>query len=318
MHRPPAASRSRAGATFLAAIALALVWVTGVPSGAVEGPEKVIGGPEDQLLPSVNADYLIWSANKEGSPDRYHAYGRPRGTSDVFRLNPSGTQGYAGGIDPGQNMAVYQQIEGGTSDLYRIDLATRERHPLPAVVNSARSEWGPRVSDAFYFFARDGGSMTRLFLFNRDTRVLEEIAHYDLTVYYAAPSAVGEQYATWTVCGGPYSCRAFGWDTVTDTKWKIPAPGGSARYAPVVDEVDEQVYVVRSGQSCGSSVRIVRVPVADLGATPVTIASLPAGIDVGFTLSLEERPTQLDLWFSRYRCDPQQGDVFRLRDVRTV
>jgi hypothetical protein len=85
-----------------------------------------------------------------------------------------------------------------------------------------------------------------------------------------------------------------------------------------VDEADGQVYVVRSGQACGASVRIVRVPLSDLGATPVTIATLPAGIDVGFTLSLEERPTQLDLWFSRYRCGPQQGDVYRLRDVRTV
>jgi hypothetical protein len=317
MHRPTAGSRSHAGVTFLVAIAVTLVWVAGGPAGGVEGPQNVIGGPEDQLLPSGDADYLIWSANSEGSPDRYHAYGRPRGSSDVFRLNPSGTRGYAGGIDPGQNVAVYQQIEGQSSDLYRINLTTRVRNPLPAVVDSSRWEWGPRVSDAFYFFARDGGSMTKLFLFDRDTHALEEVAHYDLTTYYAAPGAVGERYATWSVCG-PITCKAFVRDTETDETRRIPAPDGSARYAPVVDEVDEQVYVVRSGQACGASVRIVRVPLADLGAAPVTIASLPAGIDVGFTLSLEERPTQLDLWFSRYRCGPQQGDVSRLRDVRTV
>jgi hypothetical protein len=294
---------------------LALVMLT--PAGAVEGPQQIVVGPEDQLLPSANADYLIWSANTEAFPDRYHAYGRPRGTNDRFRLNPAGTRGYAGGIDPGQNVAVYQQIEGQTSDLYRIDLATRERDPLPAAVNSARWEWGPRVSDAFYLFARDGAAKTRLFLFDRSAHALEELASYDITSYYASPGAVGERYATWSVCG-PVTCRAFVRDTETDETRKIPAPDGTARYAPVVDEADSHVYVVRSGQACGAAVRIVRVPVSDLGATPVTIATLPAGIDVGFTLSLEERSTQLDLWFSRYRCGPRQGDVYRLRDVRTV
>jgi hypothetical protein len=61
----------------------------------------------------------------------------------------------------------------------------------------------------------------------------------------------------------------------------------------------------------------VRVPLADLGAAPSTIASLPAGVDVGFQLSLEERPARLDLWLSRYRCQPDQGDIYRLRDVRS-
>ena len=117
---------------------------------------------------------------------------------------------------------------------------------------------------------------------------------------------------------GPLHCRAFVRDTVTDHTRRIPAPDGTERYAPVVDEGGEHVYVVRSGSACGAAVRIVRVPLSDLGATPVTIATLPAGVDVGFQLSLEERPSRLDLWFSRYRCGPQQGDIYRLRDVETV
>lgn len=314
MRRHHAGSRAQAGA----ALALALILVTGLgPAGAVEGPQPVVVGPEDQLLPSANADYLIWSASSEAFPNRYHAYARPRGSTDAFRLNPAGTRGHAGGLDPGQNVAVYQQIEGPSSDLYRIELDTRERHRLPAVINSARREWGPRVSDAFYLFARDSGTTTKIFLYDRGAQELQQLADYDLTLYYAAPGAVGERFATWSVCGGPLHCRAFVHDTETGDTRKIPAPDGTARYAPVVDEVDEQVYLVRSGLACGASVKIVRVPVADLGATPVTIASFPAGIDVGFQLSLEERPTRLDLWFSRYRCRPDQGDVYRLKDVRT-
>ena len=49
------------------------------------------------------------------NPARYHAFGKVRGTTDVFRLDAPGTRGYAGGIDPDQNLAVYQQIEGSGS-----------------------------------------------------------------------------------------------------------------------------------------------------------------------------------------------------------
>jgi hypothetical protein len=320
MRRRQVGSRSHVGALVLlfGAQAFTLVWITGAgPAGAVEGPQQMVAGPQDQLLPSANADYLIWTANSEAFPNRFHAYGRPRGTSGVFRLNPSGTRGYSGGIDPGQDVAVYQQIDGQSSDLYRIDLESRERHRLPAAINSNRWEWGPRVSNAFYLFARDAGTRTRLLLYDRSAHTLEEIANYDLTTSYAAPGTVGQRYATWTVCG-PLHCRAFVRDTVTDHTRRIPAPEGTERYAPVVDEGGEHVYVVRSGSACGAAVRIVRVPLSDLGATPVTIATLPAGIDVGFQLSLEERPSRLDLWFSRYRCGPQQGDIYRLRDVETV
>ena len=59
----------------------------------------------------------------------------------------------------------------------------------------------------------------------------------------------------------------------------------------------------------------MRLPLADLGATPVDLLTLPVGIDVGFQMSLEHVGAQVDLWFSRYRCAPQQGDIYRLRDV---
>jgi hypothetical protein len=298
------------------ALALTLVLLPGGPAGAVDGPQQVIAGPEDQLLPSANAEYLIWSANSAEFPNRFQAYGRRRGTNDAFRLNDSGTRGYAGGIDPGQDRAIYQQIEGRSSDLYAINLVTRARTELPALVNSARWEWGPRVSDAFYLFARDAATTTTVLLYDRAARTLEKVASYDLVTSYATPGAVGERYATWTVCG-PFTCRAFVRDTQTDRTRKLPAPDGTARYAPVVDEADEHVYFVRSGQACGAWVRIMRLPLADLGSSPERIATLPDGIDVGFQLSLEVRPDRLDLWFSRYRCDPGHGDVYRLRDVRT-
>jgi hypothetical protein len=305
---------SPAGGAILTGLVLALAAVTISPAGAVSSPQRILAGPEDQLLASVNDTYLIWTQSSVAFPNRYHAYGRVRGTSDVFRLNPPGTRGYAGGIDPGRDVAVYQQIEGRSSDLYRIDLGTRERHRLPAVIDSARWEWGPRVSNAFYFFARDASGATQLFLYDRASKTMETLVSLDLTRFYVAPGSVGERYATWTVCG-PRHCNAFIRDTDTDLTRKIPAPDGSSRYAPVVHEAEGQVYFVRSGPTCGSAVRIMRLAVADLGASPVVLLTLPAGIDVDLQMSLEQVGAQVHLWFSRYRCAPQQGDIYRLRDV---
>ena len=311
MHRfGPSPAR---GAIFTGLV-LVLAVVTISPADAVGGSQRILAGPEDQLLASVNDTYLIWTESSVAFPYRYHAYGKVRGTSDRFRLNPAGTRGYTGGIDPGRDVAVYQQIEGQSSDLYRIDLGTRERHRLPSIIDSARWEWGPRVSNAFYFFARDASRATTLFLYDRAAKTMEKLVSLDLTRFYVAPGSVGERYATWTVCG-PRHCNAFIRDTDTDLTRKIPAPDGKSRYAPVVHEAEGQIYFVRSGPSCGSTVRIMRLPVADLGASPVGLLTLPAGIDVDIQMSVEQVGAQVQLWFSRYRCAAQQGDIYRLRDV---
>lgn len=308
-------SRSRhiPGAASLC-LALVLAALAIAPAGAVSAPQRILAGPEDQTLPSANETYMIWTQNSEAFSNRYHAYGKVRGTAEVFRLNPTGTRGFAGGIDPDQDRAIYQQIDGRASDLYTINLATRGRRKLPAPINTDRWEWGPRISNAFYLFARDAGGETKLFLYDRAAATNQALVSHDLTRFYVSPSAVGERYATWSVCG-PLTCNAFVRDTETDRTRKIPASDGLARYAPIVDETEGLVYFVRSRAGCGSGVRIMRVPVATLGATPTTLATFPGGIDVDFQMSLVPLASQVDLWFSRHHCASQQGDIYRLRDV---
>jgi hypothetical protein len=295
-------------------LALMLAAVAIVPAGAVSEPQRLFAGPEDQTHPSANDTYMIWSQNSEAFPNRYHAYAKVRGTSEVFRLNPTG-RGFAGGIDPDQDRAIYQQIDGQASDLYTINLATRRgRIKLPAPINTDRWEWGPRISNAFYLFARDSAGKTTLFLYDRAAETMQTLVSHDLTRYYVSPSAVGERYATWSVCG-PFTCNAFVRDTETDQTRKIPAADGSPRYAPIVDETEGLVYFVRSRTGCGSAVRIMRLPVATLGATPTTLVTLPDGVDVDFQMSLVRLASRVDLWFARHRCSSQQGDIYRLRDV---
>lgn len=285
-------------------------------AAAISGPIQVIAGPEDQLLPAANASYLIWTSNSQEHPARYHAYARPRRSTAAFRLNPPGTRGWTGGIEPSlvRNRAIYQQIKAGTSDLYLINLDTMIRTKLPAPVNTAKWEWGPRISNAFILFARDAGGETSVFLFDRAAMTNEKLVSRDLTRYQVIPGDVGEQYATWSVCG-PITCSAYVRDTDAGRTQRIPAPDGRARYAPIVDEANGQLYFVRSGPACGASVRLMRVPVADLSQPQVVLAPLPEGIDVDFRMTLEPTADGIDLWFSRFRCASQQGDVYRFHDV---
>jgi hypothetical protein len=297
-----------------AALAGLALLLTTAPAGSVTRPQRILAGPEDQLLASANGTYLIWTQSSKAFPNRYVAYGRIRRTRHVFQLNPPGTRGYAGGIDPDQDRAIYQQIDGRASDLYTFNLDTRRRAKLPRPINTARREWGPRISNAFFLFARDVRLTSTLLLYDRAAKTLQKLVSLDLTRYYLAPGDVGERYATWSICG-PRHCSAFIRDTATDQTRRIPAADGKARYAPVVDEAEAMVYFARSGSTCGSAVHIMRLLVADLGAPPVGLLALPAGIDVGLQTSLEQSGAKVDLWFSWYRCAPGQGDIYRLRGV---
>jgi hypothetical protein len=290
---------------------------------AVTGPVKILGGPEDQLHPSVNDTYLIWTQNSEANPNVDHAFGKVLGEDGRFRLDATGTRGAAGGIDPDSGRAIYQQMTDTESDLYWFDLEARDRTKVAAEgVNTDRWERDPRVSTAFLLFARDAGSATSVFLFDRAAATLTKLASYDITRFYVAPGAVGDRYATWTACG-PFTCSAWWYDTQeTDPKpRKLPTVDGRPQYAPVIDEAGGSVYFVRSGQACGASVGVWRRTwPLDPDVAAQRLLALPSGIDTGWTMSLDRDVTheRVDLWFSRYRCASQQGDVVELRDVETL
>lgn len=300
------------------AIAFAIVaaWTAGAaPAVAVTGPFPVLTGPEDQFSPTTNGTYLIWSQNSVSRPDRFHAYAKLRGTTAVFRLDETGTQGYAGGIDPDQDRAIYQQIEGASSDLYTVSLQDpTSRTKLGPKVNTAFREWGPKISNRYFLFARDASLTTSIILYDRVAKTTKRLASRDLATVYLPPGSVGERYATWSACT-PFDCDAFVYDAQTGTTDVVPAPAGKGNYAPVVDEASGQLFFARSKPACGDTVKILRLPVETLTKTPVTLTALPSGIDAGYWLSLEDVGGGVDLWFSRHRCAAGQGDLYRLLDV---
>ena len=298
------------------ALAIAAAWLAGAtPATAVTGPLRVLAGPEDQFQPTTNGTYLIWTQNSVSHPNRFRAMGKLRGTTALFQLNEAGTQGYAGGIDPDQDRAIYQQIEGTSSNLYTVSLQDpTSRTKLGPKINTAFREWGPKISNRYFLFARDASLKTSIILYDRVAKTTKRLASRDLSTVYLPPGSVGERYATWSACT-PFDCDAFVYDAQTGTTDVVPAPAGKGNYAPVVDEASGQLFFARSKPACGDTVKILRLPVEALTKTPVTLTALPSGIDAGYWLSLEDAGGRVDLWFSRHRCAAGQGDLYRLLDV---
>jgi hypothetical protein len=298
-------------------VAVLLVAIVASPAAAATSLHKVLGGPEAQTLPFANDTYLIWTQNSTGRPNHYNAWGGPLDASSRFRLNATGTAGFTGGLDPDENVAIYQQVDDGRSTLFTIDLDTRLRTKLPSPVNSPSWEWAPRISNGYYLFQRDANGRTTLYLYDRTALTLTQLHSVDFDNVFMFSGMVGESYATWSVCGR--ACNAFVYDIAAHDKTKLPVPLGKHQYAPAVDEDTGTVYFVRSGDSCGSNVGIYRRPV-DLSTTAQLVKALPAGIDTGWTLALEEdvANNRLDAWFEYYRCTPEQGDLFEAQELRLL
>jgi hypothetical protein len=296
---------------------LVILTVLGHPSGAVTGPHKILGGPEDQALPFVNGTYMVWTQDSEARPNRYNAFASLLDGSGRFKLNAKGTRGFTGGIDPGTDVAIYQQADGQRSNLFTIDLVTRVRTKLPTPVNSSNWEWAPRISNAYILFQRDAQSTTTLWLYDRGGNTPTSLHSVNADRVFMYAGAVGEQFASWTVCG--QGCNAFVYDITTATKTKLPVPTGRHQYAPVVDEDHGNVYFVRSGDSCGANVGIWRRPV-DLSGPAEEMVSFPDGIDTGWTLALDEdvANARLDAWFQYFRCAAGHGDIFEVRELDTL
>lgn len=294
-----------------------LVVATSVNASALT-PVRILAGPEDQLLPYANDTYLGWSQNSTGRPRHYNAIAQPLGTTTRTRLNAAGTGGWMGGFDPGTNISIYQQTEQGGSDLFFYDLDTDTRTEVPDV-NTARWEWGPKISTSYILFSRDapGAGTSRLILFDRSLSHSTLISSVDESRATIWTGAVGDRYATWTVCTSR-TCNAFYYDTVDASTHKVANTDGRPQYSPVIDEATGSLYFVRSGFGCGRNVTIRKETVGSNSST--VIAALPAGVDTDarMSLTLNTSSGHTDLLFVRYRCAVAQGDLYALRSVDTA
>ena len=223
-----------------------------------------------------------------------------------------------GSFIQGTSQFVFQQYDG-TSNLYFFDTATGTRTPAPSKVNGLGWVYWPVGSTDYLLYMRATHRFhTRsLVLYDRAAKT-NRVLIPDIGGKGVLPGFVGSQYAAWLTCGSQ-ACNDYVYDIGTKELWKVPAPDGRSTFSPTIDEATDQLYFVRSSSDrCGVAVTI---RVATIGSDDSTVlASLPRGVDTGSMMSLTANPGSgfQDLYFMRWDCRDQRGDVFAIRSIDDV
>jgi hypothetical protein len=317
-------SQRRSRGVLVIGVALMVIATSATSAVGLVAPQPVVGGPGEQYDPFVAGSLVGYSTV---ASKRSHAYVRNTDVGTTVRLDPAGWQGETNGFDPVSGRVLYTQWNADhRGNLYLFDLGGHVRSKLGAI-NTPAWEWDGRISTNFLLFLRDrtirGVPYVEVDLYRRSngsTRVLKRY-RWSLTQDVEA-GTVGDRYATWTVCTEDWSCRALLYDAVTRSIRTIPTRNNRRQYAPAVDETNGTVYFTRLGGAhwC-RSVNIWRLPLGNLKASPTKIASLPDGVDTGWTSSITPNGssgTAVDLYIERYLCSGTTGDIYRLRNVDQV
>jgi hypothetical protein len=292
---------------------------TAFPAAAVVTPTPVKTAPSvDEYYPAASATSLAWEEYASG---HYNVYAQPRGGGTKSKVNAARTSGCCSKPLPGSNSILYQQFTRSNSDLYLYNMATKARKKLPAKVDTKRWEYWGVASSAYVAFLRITSSARVLFLFNRSTGNLTQIASVGLKCDSCLrPDWVGDTHMIYRQCSKSFVCKLRIWRKGASTL-TIPNPNGPpyTQYGAAMDEATGDIYYLRSTTWCGLFVEIRRTNLADLN-TFTTIYDFEEGID-GNMLSLAPNtttPGDTDLLFSQYDCIANNSDIYQIESVNTL
>lgn len=285
---------------------------------AVLSEKPVFASKKNERNPAAardtgGTDVWAFTRNRTGHPNRYDAYAKV-GTTAAIKLNTSG-QGWTGGID--YPTVVYQRINSGRSNLFLYDLSTGLRPPSPPGVNTSKWEWHPTISGDWLLFNRDNNATPtrRVVLHNRTTNEERLLSVVSNGSHYVRADQVNGDWATYTRCVP--RCNVIRYQISSNTRTRLPKPAtGPPRdqYAGSVTSTGA-VYLLRSGLTCGSRVRIVRYdPNRGDPAAGTVVAALPAGRDVLFSHARENADGSVDVFYDRATCSTERWDIYKVTD----
>ncbi len=306
----------RALLVFLLVAALAVVPV----AYALLTSTPVVKTTRNEYLPSSafhsSGDELItFAQSRSGKPFVYDAYLRRISTSGTttVKLNTSG-RGFAGGIDG--STVVYQVVDGFASDIRLYDVDTAVRSAPPAGVNTNEWEFQPRISGDWLLFGRQFNSgPERVVLFNLMTseqRILAKVTRRKDDLFVGQ---LDGNWAVYTRCTS--TCNVFRHNIGANTTAKVPKATGKKsvhQYAASVTPAGV-VYLVRSGNGCAVSVRIVRFFGPSDPAKGTVIAAFPKGLDGYTSWARPNTDGSTSVFYDRRRCKANPNfDVYKLTD----
>jgi hypothetical protein len=252
--------------------------------------------------------YFAWTQNTVAHPRRNDAFLK-RGAEVRVKLNTVG-HGYLGGIDA--PLVVYQQVYRGQSNIKIYDADTHARSNPPTGVNTSDWEWEPSISGDWLLYGRQDNQTDTQWVYLRSLTSTTEV-ELDEGLTFRQAGQVNGDYAVWTRCDG--ACDVVRRRISTTTVTVLPKPAATTyQYGAAVTSTGV-VYVARSGRGCGSGgVKIVRYFGPSDPANGTVIAALGSGRDMWSGYARENADGSVDVFYDRYGCRSNVGDIYRVRD----
>jgi hypothetical protein len=252
--------------------------------------------------------YFAWTQNTVAHPRRNDAFLK-RGAEVRVKLNTVG-HGYLGGIDA--PLVVYQQVYRGQSNIKIYDADTHARSNPPTGVNTSDWEWEPSISGDWLLYGRQDNQTDTQWVYLRSLTSTTEV-ELDEGLTFRQAGQVNGDYAVWTRCDG--ACDVVRRRISTTTVTVLPKPATTTyQYGAAVTSTGV-VYVARSGRGCGSGgVKIVRYFGPSDPANGTVIAALGSGTDMWSGYARENADGSVDVFYDRYGCRSNVGDIYRVRD----
>lgn len=286
-------------------------------------PTPVKTTTRNEVGPAAGGEWFAWSKSRERATSPFDLFAQRTG-SRAFKVNPKGTQAYAGGIDG--TKLVYQLLRGQLtirSDLRLFDLSTRRHSALPAGVNTKSWECCGTISGAWLLFSRGrsySGATQLILLRNLVTgeqRVLDRLRS---SKGLLSAGQLNGTFAVWTRCDPYPRCQIIRYDVATASTTPLSITAGKVAYSPSVNPFGT-AYYLRSVKGCGKSVELVK---QTLTGTPEVLVTFPKGRDgdVTYADTIPARPptgpATTRVYFDRTVCTKQTWDIYRVDDVESL
>jgi hypothetical protein len=296
----------RRSTSVVALVASLILVASGAHAGALV-PDPVKTGAKYQVQGTGNADYFAWTqyvANRKG----WEVWVEPTG-GVKFPVNLVG-DGYAGAVDQTGSMLAWQRVTNNHSDVKLFDMASLVDVPLPSGINTSRWECCSGVFGTMFTFVRITNSAFKLYLVtDLSTGAKIKFTTVDFpTVIYSWPRLYGNWIVWSTINGSGEKWRSYRYDIANDIILRIPNPLHKWNYAPSVD-VAGNVYFIRSGHSCGASVRFMKWD-GDLADNPVVLYSFDPGIDAQTTSVFDEGLGTVKVYVDFLDCSAGESDIY--------
>jgi hypothetical protein len=267
-------------------------------------PQPIKTGVRAQFGSTGNADYLAWTQDRAGAKG-YDVWVEPTAGAK-FQVNNSGW-GYSHAVDQTGALLTWTQVRHNTADVKLYDMSTMSKVALPQGINTNGWECCSGLFGNTFTFIRTTKNAFKLFLVT-DLTTGDKIKVTTINRPNVDLAQSPDLYGNWVVWSTSAASgdKAYRYDIANDVIEKIPNPLDKLYYDAAAD-LAGNVYLVRSGNGCGASVKLMKWTGT---GNPTVVYSFDNVTDVAQTSMFDDGLGTVTLFADFFDCSTYDADIY--------